>query len=828
MSKARHPAYYYYLYGVTVLGFAVILLSTVQVFRPQVPLEWIIVASLTILTGSFTVKIPGLNSKVSVADTFIFANMILFGVAAGTITATLDGFMGSLRSQTGGRRLEYMLFNVGATALSAYLAGATFFAVIGQGPLFRGQPPTLWAILVSVVLMALVHYLANSGSVAAMVALDSRQNIYAIWREGFLWTSITSLTGASVAGLIALNVNAITPAVIGIIAPTVLIIYFTYKTYLEKVEENVRHLQELNKLYLSTVETLAMAIDAKDQVTHGHVRRVQVYAGELARAVGIADENVLRGIDAAALLHDIGKLAIPEYILNKPGELTRTEFQKMMEHPVVGADILGSINFPFPVADYVRHHHEHWNGTGYPDNLKGAQIPLGARILAVVDCFEALTCDRPYRPAFSTAKALDIIRARAGKQYDPEVVAKFEKILDRVQLTVRETEFRDLAVEGWRAISGTARDPERPKMRRSRDMLVFQDISSSHREVFALFELAQTIGSTLNLQETLLIITSKIEKIVPFTTCVIYLLDSEKNCLRAEHVSGANIEAFRGREMNLGEYLSGSVAAANQPAINSNSILDVAPVQDKITVALDNALVYPLNFGDMLMGVISLYTSNGVRFTDDHVRVMEIASKQAATAIHNALKFEETQEDAFTDRLTNLPNSRWLYLYFEQEMEKAIRFQYPLSLLGMDLDGFKEINDRFGHPAGDRMLIEVARILSDNLRASDVVVRYAGDEFVAIMSQTSAKDATLLARRMQAILDEFRLEVRPGKHAQIGISIGIASYPTDGDSLDLLMAKADLEMYRDKETRTKFSRVILHEVEPRARQLQLGSSQNPS
>jgi diguanylate cyclase (GGDEF)-like protein/putative nucleotidyltransferase with HDIG domain len=825
MSKARHPAYYYYLYGVTALGFVLIVFSVIQVLRPHVPLQWIIVASLTILTGSFTVRIPGLNSKISVADTFIFANLILFGIAAGTITAALDSLTGSLRSHTGRRRLEYALFNMGATALSAYIAGATFFAVIGQPPLFQGQPPPLRGILISVVLMALVHHLVNSGSVAAMVALDSRQGVYAIWREGFLWTSLTSFTGASVAGLIALNVNAVTPAVFGIITPTVLIIYFTYRTYLEKVDEKVRHLQELNKLYLSTVETLAMAIDAKDQVTHGHVRRVQVYARELARAMGVADENVLRGIDAAALLHDIGKLAIPEYILNKPGELTRNEFQKMMEHPVVGADILGSINFPFPVADYVRHHHEHWNGTGYPDNLKGVQIPLGARILAVVDCFEALTCDRPYRPAFSTAKALDIIRARAGKQYDPEVVAKFEHILERAQETLQETELPDMTAEGWKAISGTVREPERLKMRRPRDMMVFQDISSSHREVFALFELAQTVGSTLNLQETLLIIASKIEKIVPFTTCVIYLLDPEKNRLRAGHVSGANIEAFRGREMNLGEYLSGSVAAASQPAINANPILDVTPVQGRIAVELDNALVCPLNFVDTCMGVISLYTSHGVRFTDDHVRVMEIVSKQAATAIHNALKFEETQEDAFTDRLTHLPNSRWLYLYFEQEMEKAIRFQYPLSLLGMDLDGFKEINDQYGHPVGDRMLVEVARMLSSNLRASDVVVRYAGDEFVAIMPQTSAKDATLLAKRMQAILDEFRLEVRPGKYAQIGISIGVASYPVDADSLDALMAKADENMYRDKEERARSSRLISREVEPRVRQLQLGSSQ---
>jgi len=806
MTKAHRSGYYYYLYGLTVLGLAVIPFSLVQISPSRVPLEWIIVASLTILTGSFTVRIPGLNSKISVADTFIFTNTILFGVAPGIITAALDALMGSLRSTTANRRLEYALFNVGATAFSACLAGVTFFVVMGQGPLFQGSPFTLRRLFISIFLMALVHFLANSGSVATMLALDSRRGIYVIWRESFLWTSITSFAAASVAGLVALNVHMVTPAVLGIIAPTVLIIHFTHKTYLQKAEEKIKHLQELNALHLRTVEALAMAIDARDQLTHGHVRRVQVYARELTRATGITDENVLRGIEAAALLHDIGKLAIPEYILNKPGRLSHNEFQKMMEHPVIGAGILGSINFPYPVADYVRHHHENWNGSGYPDGLKGTLIPLGARILAVVDCFEALTCDRPYRRAFSTEKALGLIRARAGKQYDPDVVAKFEQIVDRVQEGVRKTEVGDSSVEEWKAISGTAGDRERLKMPRSRDTLAFRDISSTHREVFAMLELAQTVGSTLNLQETLLIIASKIEKIVPFTTCVVYLLDSEEDCLQATHVSGANIEAFRGCVMGLGKNLSGLVAAQNRPAINSDPTLDLAVVKKKIAVELDNSLVYPLNFEDRCLGVISLYTSQGVRFTDDHVRVMEIVSKQAATAIYNASRFEETQEDAFRDPLTNLPNSRWLYSYLEQELGKAIRFDHPLAILGMDLDGFKGINDHYGHPTGDRMLVEVARILRTSFRVSDAVIRHAGDEFVAIMLQVSAEEATLMARRVQTIVDEFQLEVWPGRYARAGISIGIASYPADGNSLDVLMAKADQEMYRDKEMRAKASR----------------------
>src|SRR5205085_11727630 len=200
------------------------------------------------------------------------------------------------------------------------------------------------------------------------------------------------------------------------------VLYFTFKTTMGRVEDADKHVEQLNRLYLSTIETLAMAIDAKDQVTHGHIRRVQTYATNLAREVGVKDSTLIRAIEAAALLHDMGKLAVPEYILNKPGKLTDAEFEKMKLHASVGADILTAIDFPYPVVPIVRHHHENWNGNGYPDGLKGTDIPIGARILSVVDCFDALTSDRPYRPKLSDEEAIAILQERRGTMYDPLIV----------------------------------------------------------------------------------------------------------------------------------------------------------------------------------------------------------------------------------------------------------------------------------------------------------------------------------------------------------------------------------------------------------------------
>ncbi len=171
-----------------------------------------------------------------------------------------------------------------------------------------------------------------------------------------------------------------------------------------------------------------MAIDAKDDVTHSHVRRVQAYAVGMARALGFTDESTLKAIEAAALLHDTGKLAVPEHILNKPGKLTPSEFEKMKLHVDVGADILSLVDFPYPVVPIVRCHHENWDGTGYPRGVKGEAIPIGARILSVVDCFDALTSDRPYRRAMTEEAALGILRERSGKMYDPAVVDMFIKV----------------------------------------------------------------------------------------------------------------------------------------------------------------------------------------------------------------------------------------------------------------------------------------------------------------------------------------------------------------------------------------------------------------
>src|SRR5437660_215034 len=247
------------------------------------------------------------------------------------------------------------------------------------------------------------------------------RNPVQVWKECYLCAFPYYLLGA----LIACGMSAVNRLIgwqFGLLAfPIVYWIYRSYQTYLSRLQAQKKHAEEIAALHLRTIEALSLAIEAKDHTTHDHLRRVHVYAIEIAKDLGV-DEAQLNAIRAASMLHDIGKLAVPENILSKPGRLKPEEFEKMKIHPVVGAEILDRVQFPYPVVPIVRAHHEKWDGTGYPAGLKGEEIPIGARILSVVDCLDALASDRQYRRALPLQEAMAKVASEAGTSFDPRIV----------------------------------------------------------------------------------------------------------------------------------------------------------------------------------------------------------------------------------------------------------------------------------------------------------------------------------------------------------------------------------------------------------------------
>jgi putative nucleotidyltransferase with HDIG domain len=398
-----------YVWAIASIGVCAIAHSIYVLYTAPIGWNWFLLAILTLVSGSATVKLPSVPATISISETFVFTSVLLFGPAAGTLTVALDALVISLWLARKGHPFYRIAFNICALPASLWIGAHIFYEIWGQPPLsylHQPDPIEIGSLLAPLVLFTVTYYLLNSWLIALAISLEKHLSPIKVWKDNFAWLSLNYFGGASVAALLVTYTRNIDFAYLAFVLPLLAVLYFTFSMSLGRVEDANKHLSELNSLYMSTIETLAMAIDAKDQITHGHIRRVQHYAIGLARAVGVKDSTQIRAIEAASLLHDMGKLAVPEYILNKPGALTPAEFEKMKVHASVGADILSAIDFPYPVVPIVRHHHESWDGSGYPDGLRGSQIPIGARILSVVDCFDALTSDRPYRPRLSDTEAI--------------------------------------------------------------------------------------------------------------------------------------------------------------------------------------------------------------------------------------------------------------------------------------------------------------------------------------------------------------------------------------------------------------------------------------
>jgi diguanylate cyclase (GGDEF)-like protein/putative nucleotidyltransferase with HDIG domain len=578
------------------------------------------------------------------------------------------------------------------------------------------------------------------------------------------------------------------------IAPFYLV-YSTYKVYVRRLSEEQSQVQQLADLHLATIEALARAIDAKDQTCQSHIHRVQHYACALARSFGMS-ENEIQGVRTAALLHDIGKLAVPEHILSKPGPLTAEEFEKIRAHPKTGADILGTVPFPYPVASLILNHHERWDGRGYPSGLKGDDIPLGARIISVVDYFDALVSERPYHMPMPYDAALALVQQESGNALDPAVVVRFVEMLPKLRSELART---DPTVRKQPAENVAAPDTAARKT-------VFEDIALAHREIYALYEIAQAMGTSLTVSDTMALISTKLSSLVPFSCAALFLYEEESDSLHCRFAKGVDAELIQHVVVRSGEGLAGWVARNRRPLVNARPERDLEAAGITSPTRLQAALVCPLRLGERFIGVLSVYHTDANFYRDDHRRLLDRVSQQAAAVLNNSILFEQTQEDSLTDPLTSLPNTRYLYTHLTRELARAERLKTEVALLVMDVDKFKEINDTYGHHVGDRALCEVARFLRTAIRPYDVCIRYAGDEFIIVLAGCGVIESEHKRLELQRGISEIYFEPRFNERVNLGMSIGAAVFPYDGDNYESLLAAADARMYQDKAGRKRQDR----------------------
>jgi diguanylate cyclase (GGDEF)-like protein/putative nucleotidyltransferase with HDIG domain len=785
-----------YVGSVIAVGGVVLAFSFPRNFAER-PGLFLLLLLLSSITSVFKVNLPlaRRSSTMSVSYAVDFASLLLLGPNETMIVAAASAFSQcTFRIQE--RNPTYRtLFSMACLVITVQVAGTVYLRL-------GGTPGTLvfGALAKPLVGAATTYFLLNTLTVATAIGLSTRQTVLRVWSQNFLWSApsyfVGALAAAAATWIVGLSGQWLAP----LAAAPLWLTYKTYKVYLGRIEDEQRHVRELADLHLATIEALALAIDAKDQTSQTHIRRVQLYAAAVARGLGMAETDI-QGVKTAALLHDIGKLAVPEHILSKPGPLTPEEFQKIRAHPKVGADIVSSVPFPYPVAPLILSHHERWDGKGYPTGLKGEEIPLGARILAVVDYFDALMAERPYHKAMSFDAALGLLQQEAGKGLDPAVVAKFVELIPALQEEAAQLEqsvARRLVAHDGPATGepATGLTPE-PSHKN-----VFEDIALAHREIYALYEIAQAMGTSLGVADTMALITSKLSNLVPFSCAALFLYDEESEMLRCRFATGTDAEIIKQISVRSGEGLTGWVARNRRPLVNARPTADLeAAGRADLKTGLQSALVCPLTFTDRFIGTLSVYSTEAAFYRDDHRRLLDRVSEQAAAVINNSMVFEQTHQDSLTDPLTGLPNTRFLFMHLTRELARAERLKTEVTLMVMDLDRFKEINDTHGHHVGDRALCEVARVLRAAIRPYDICVRYAGDEFIVVLSGCTAEEAENKRQELQRSIDDVYFEARPGKRLPLGISIGLAIFPQDGVSYEALMSTADTRMYQDKSSR---------------------------
>jgi diguanylate cyclase (GGDEF)-like protein/putative nucleotidyltransferase with HDIG domain len=554
-----------------------------------------------------------------------------------------------------------------------------------------------------------------------------------------------------------------------------------------------RTLEQTSDLHLATIEALASAIDAKDQTSSAHIQRVPLYASALAEAAGMPPADV-QSVRTAALLHDIGKLAVPEQILSKPGPLTPEEFQKVRTHAQIGAEIVAGVPFPSPVAPLILGHHERWDGKGYPHGLAGEEIPLGARVLAIADYYDSVTSERPYHAALAPESAMNLLRHESGRALDHTLVQLFLSLLP---LLVEKAAAVDQ--HATKGVDTADRQPVRPRPSGGRERrAAFENIGLAHREIFALYEIAQAMGTGAGVAETMGLVSAKLAKVVPWSGCALFLLQNDAGLMRCRYADGVDAPLLIDSTLRLGQGLSGWVAEQRRPLVNGDPRAEFEAAGIGHEPHLGSALVCPLHFGDAVIGALALYHADQNRYTGDHRRLLASVAEQAGPVLHNAMLFEQAQEDSLTDPLTSLPNRRSLFARLAHELARAERLGAEVALIVLDVDEFKRINDRYGHHVGDRALRVAAETLRSGLRPYDLCVRFAGDEFIAVLSDCTPEAAEQKRRELQDLVGAIALDVDAGDPLQLSASAGAAVFPRDGASYEALLAEADRRMYEDK------------------------------
>jgi diguanylate cyclase (GGDEF)-like protein/putative nucleotidyltransferase with HDIG domain len=717
-----------------------------------------ILAGLAVATSAAKIELPlgRSHSNLSLSHAVNFWALFALGPSDAVCIATV-GAWAQCTLRAGARNpLHRIVFSIASLITTAWLAAVPLPFILGAGI------PTLASLVRAAALVAPLYFFINTGLVAGAIATSTRQPWTRVWHRNFMWSAPSYLAGAALAAAATAASARGWFGWLALLAVPLYLVFRSYHTVVSRLREEQDETRRAMDVQLATIEALALAIEAKAGCTPEHVRSIQQYAAMLAEAVGMSDAEV-QAVRTAALLHDIGNMAVPEHILSKPEALTPEEFERVKIHPRVGAEILRNVPFGAPVSELVLCHHERWDGLGYPTGLRGEEIPLGARILAVADTYSTLQADRPYRRARTEEEAIAVLREYAGTAFDPSLV--------------------ELLIAGLHMSLPAAGEPVENAWT-GQEPLALQDIAGAHREEQTLYEIAQALGSSLGVSEAMALIHEKVSRLVPFVTCALFLGDDNEGYV-CRYAHGPGTEAlFKWTPKSWSEVSLRLPSCADGRGAHGEDLTALLPC--------------PLVFDGRLIGGLVIYHTVPGCFTDEHRRVLGRVSEQAAAVIYNSTRFEQTQHESHTDPLTGLPNRRSLDRQFEAGLARAVRAKSDVSVVVLDMDRLKEINDTYGHEAGDRALRAIGSVLRATVRQTDLCARFAGDEFIVVLWDCSPENEARRVAEVQNAVAAHPFEPRPGVRVSLSISAGPARFPDDGTTFEELLAAADERMYHDK------------------------------
>lgn len=731
---------------------------------------WLVLTALALITIPAYCFSPSVSTLIGIGDAYIMAIGMIYGVAPCIVATFLQSLIISVVAQKPKVHCYKIVFNTASTVCGAWIYSTVYHYV-------NGGSQDLLDIIVAATALVITFFLVNSILTSIAIAWSREESIIQFWVKACvplaLDYSISTVFATFIVGL-----SSIKWYIPFLVAPFLTIVWGWNKLLQSRHQQTQKHLEEQEQLYLQTVESLALAVDAKDQTTYGHIRRVRVYAMGLAKLCGVRDKNELNAIMTGALLHDIGKIAIADYILNKPGRLSKKEYEKVKQHAAAGDEILQQVRFPYPVAKYVRHHHERWDGQGYPDGLKGEEIPLGARILSIADAFDAIRFSRPYKPSIQTDEAKDLLRQQAGTAYDPILVHLFIDHIDELeQQAIKESE--NATQLSFRKYSETAEDPHSVA---SATAAIVRDIPG---ELVRLAELCSSTSDFLQLEDILAIIAQRLKIIVPFTTLVFYRRDGDDR-MRTEFAYGKFSDLLKDRTIEMGQGISGWAAAYKQPMINTSPALDFQDVKGDFEIFGD-ALVAPIVYGDESLGTISLYAEAPISYSQKDLNILQTLAGLLAPLAADANQ-ESSEAQGIIDPVTCLNRVSFLTALGPQLISLAAESQTPVSLIYVEIANLPQIVRSLGQNLGNSILRRVADCIRPELRDTDILVRYGYQGFAALLPGVREDQALRCAQRLNRQIRQ--VSVAPGQGFTIDCRTGVSLYPVNGSTVIALLQAA--------------------------------------